>query len=158
LITQETIQLKTTNKETISFDRALSAIREGNPFPMLSKRVRFPSEPMRLLWFKKASAVRETLDSVDTGSVSFPLAKEVRRIFIDDADTRNIELAKKCLRKLLAKCGAMSDEQYAEGLVGIAPKEEIPEAVRRSRACQDQVADYIKQLLVAADHPIAANP
>ena len=153
MITPETPQLKTTNKEPVSFDGALSAIREGNPLPMLSKRVQFPSEAMRILWSKKASAMRETLDRVKNASVSIQLANEVEQIFIDDADTRNVELAKKCYCKLLAKCSAMSDEQYAELLAAVAPRGEIPEAVGRSRAHLDQVASHIQQLLAAVDHP-----
>jgi 5S rRNA maturation endonuclease (ribonuclease M5) len=135
------------NLERIAFNRACTALREGNPYPFLSGRVEFPPGVDGSIWQDKAAAMRETLEAVCTPIASTRVADEVERIFMLDPDTKNMRIAKKFLTDLLAACGAVSDEDYASFLASFLPPSEIVDAVANSRQYQDQVAAHIRSLL-----------
>lgn len=147
MTTQDAIQLNPTNKEPVSFDHALSGIRDGNPRPVLSDQTQFPSEGARSAWHQKALAMLETLDLIRSHAFSTRLADKIKQIFVSDPDTRNPELAKRFLTQLHSFCGAVTEKDYADFLTDLIPSGEITEAVARSQRYSDSVAAHVQQLL-----------
>jgi hypothetical protein len=140
------------HSEKIPFDHALSAIREGNPWPMLSDRTEFPSEPFKSAWRQKAIAMVEALDSIYSRNFSIRIADEIERIYVSDPDTKNLERAKRFLTQTLSFCNSVTDEAYSEFLSGIIPSRDVAEAIPQSRRYSEHVAAHIKTLLENLPH------
>ena len=135
------------NQEPISFDRAKGAMREGNPWPMLSERTQFPSENAKRQWQQKAAIMQELLDSVRGRYWSKGTADQVNQIFVSDSDTRNLPLAKRFLQNILVSCRSVSDEDYRNFLSEFVPAADVADAVVRSREHQNAVAAHIEKLI-----------
>jgi hypothetical protein len=133
--------------EKIAFDCALSAIQKGNPYPMLSEKTEFPSESLELSWRRKADYMLDTLNSIQSGNVSVSLADRVKEIFVSNSETKNIDLAKAQLSRLLASCSSDSDDKYVEFLRRIVPAEDIPPTVADARRHRVHVAAYVQTLM-----------
>src|SRR6266446_3458071 len=121
---------------SIPFDSALDALRNGNPYPMLSDAVRFRSRVCQDAWKQKASDVRDVLEAACSRNASVRLADKIVQIFVEDPDTNNRDIATKLLQKCLIANNALNDQQYGEWLETIIPKTEIESAVASGRESQ----------------------
>jgi|ERR1022692_1004450 hypothetical protein len=135
------------NSQKIPFDRARAALKQGNPYPFLSRKVEFPSGVLPEVWLRKAEAMFETLESVRTPNVSIRVANAVKEVFVSDPETKNVGLAKKFFGDLIAGYERSSDEDYALFLAAFLPGEQIDEAVATTRENLDHAAAHIRALV-----------
>ena len=135
------------------FDRALAALREGNPYPMLSDQATFDNEAAKALWRRRADLMLDIRSSIHSRVVSIALADDIQRLLIDDPTLANPTLAKTLLRKLLAvaEANGEGDEAYADFLAEIAPDEDIPKVVAAERTRRQKVAAHVRMLLEKID-------
>src|SRR6266478_385355 len=55
------------------FHRAVVALRNGNPYPMLSRRATFDSEAMKAHWRRKADLMEDVVTSIHNRIVNIKL-------------------------------------------------------------------------------------
>jgi hypothetical protein len=131
------------------FHRAVAALRDGNPYPMLSDQATFDSEAVKAHWRRKADLMEEVVTSIHNRIVSIKLADNIWRLLIEDHDINNPALARTLLGKLLAAAEAdgEADQAYAEFLAEIAPTEDIPQILSALREHRQKVATHVRTLL-----------
>jgi hypothetical protein len=131
------------------FDRAIAALREGNPYPILSDHIVFDSETAKAQWRRRADLMLDIRSSVYSRVVSISLADDIQRLLIDDEAVANPALARTLLSKLLAiaEDDGEGDKAYADFLADVAPNEDIPKVVAAERTRRQQVADYVRTRL-----------
>jgi hypothetical protein len=91
------------------FDRARAALREGNPYPMLSDQVAFDSEAAKAEWHRRADLMLDIRSSIHSRVVSIALADDIQHLLINDLAVANPTLAKALLSKLLDIAEANGD-------------------------------------------------
>jgi hypothetical protein len=135
------------------FDRACAALRDGNPYPMLSDQVAFDSETAKAQWRKRADLMLDIRESIHSRIVSIALADDIQRLLIDDPELANPTLAKTLLSRLLenAEENGEGDKAYANFLAEIAPNEDISKVVSAERTRRQKVAAHVRTLLANID-------
>ena len=135
------------------FHRAAGALRNGNPYPMLSGQATFDSETMKAHWSRKAHLMEDVVTSIHNRIVSIKLADDIWRLLIEDNDINNPALARTLLGKLLAGAEAdgEADQAYAEFLAEIAPNENIPQILSALREHRHNAATHVRALLGRID-------
>ncbi len=135
------------------FDRATAALRDGNPYPILSDQVAFDNEAEKTQWRRRGDLMLDIRSSVRSRVVSIALADDIQRLLLDDQEVANAALAKRLLTELLAAAEGddEGDQAYADFLAEIAPNEDIPKVVAAERMRRQKVAAHVRTLLDEID-------